>query len=151
MRLPKTKAEARALGVPRFFTGKPCNRNHVAERRTACGTCIQCARIAEEKYRDNNGDKCRKSQKRWRENNREIAGERVKHCRIANPEPSRRAAKKFYDANPDNCRQSSNDWRKKIRRGFSRQPRNGGKIIERGAVRWQCFGTLPSVKPRRVG
>ncbi len=113
MQLPKTKAEARDLGLPRFFTGKPCKRNHVAERRSACGTCIDCARIAEEKYRNNNIEGCRKSQTRWRENNREIAGERVKQCRIANPEPSRRAAKKFYDANPDKCRKSSNDWRTK--------------------------------------
>ncbi|MGA0615558.1 hypothetical protein [Paracoccus sp. KR1-242] len=33
---------ARSLGRNRFFTGEPCLKNHVAERWTSNGTCIQC-------------------------------------------------------------------------------------------------------------
>lgn len=34
--------EAKALGEPRYFTGKPCVRGHVAERYTYNGMCIAC-------------------------------------------------------------------------------------------------------------
>jgi hypothetical protein len=111
MQLPKTKAEAKALRLPRFFTGRPCKRNHIAERRAACGTCVECATIAEEKYRNNNRETYNANGAKWRKANRKLASERAMACHRANPEPSRRAAKKFYDANSVKCRKSSNDWR----------------------------------------
>lgn len=36
--------EARALGLKRYFTGKPCTRGHVAERYTRGSRCVQCVR-----------------------------------------------------------------------------------------------------------
>lgn len=41
--LPRTRAEALALGLPRYFTGKPCKHGHVAER-LAAGACSECLR-----------------------------------------------------------------------------------------------------------
>ena len=40
--LPRTRAEALALGVTRYFTGKPCKRGHVADRRSDSGDCAEC-------------------------------------------------------------------------------------------------------------
>ena len=39
--LPKTRAEARSLGLPRYFTGLPCKWGHVVWRYVAggCSTC----------------------------------------------------------------------------------------------------------------
>lgn len=34
--------DAKAEGLSRYFTGKPCKRGHVAERYTRTGNCIQC-------------------------------------------------------------------------------------------------------------
>lgn len=42
--LPRTRAEAKALGVTRYFTGKPCLRGHVAERYALDGHCHECRR-----------------------------------------------------------------------------------------------------------
>ena len=42
--LPRTRAEARALGLPRYFTGKPCKRGHVAERYVSVSQCVECKR-----------------------------------------------------------------------------------------------------------
>jgi hypothetical protein len=42
--LPKSAAKER--GIPRFFTGKPCARGHVADRVTASGNCLACQRLA---------------------------------------------------------------------------------------------------------
>jgi hypothetical protein len=33
---------ARARGLPRYFTGKPCKNGHVAARYTKCRNCVEC-------------------------------------------------------------------------------------------------------------
>jgi hypothetical protein len=35
---------ARDMGLTRYFTGKPCKKNHVAERWVSSHTCIECVR-----------------------------------------------------------------------------------------------------------
>lgn len=42
--LPRTRAEALALGVTRYFTGKPCKNGHITERTVLCGRCTECHR-----------------------------------------------------------------------------------------------------------
>lgn len=41
--LPKSRAEAKRLGVNRYFTGKPCCRGHIADRHVH-GSCYACLR-----------------------------------------------------------------------------------------------------------
>lgn len=47
-------AEAKAKGLKRYFTGKPCKRGHVCERyiyaNSRSGPCIQCALLNRERY-----------------------------------------------------------------------------------------------------
>lgn len=43
--LPRTRAEAMALGLPRYFTGKPCRHGHVAERLVSAKSCCDCDRL----------------------------------------------------------------------------------------------------------
>lgn len=44
MTLPKDVKEARRLGEPTYFTGEPCKRGHVAERRADNRMCVECHR-----------------------------------------------------------------------------------------------------------
>lgn len=37
-----TRAEAKAAKLPRFYSGKPCVRNHLSQRVTSNGSCLQC-------------------------------------------------------------------------------------------------------------
>ena len=37
------RREAKSANLPRYFTGKPCPKGHIAERYTKHGTCCQCA------------------------------------------------------------------------------------------------------------
>lgn len=46
-----TRDKARALGLTRYFSGKPCPHGHIDERSTANGTCLTCKRL---KMRDIN-------------------------------------------------------------------------------------------------
>lgn len=40
-----SRKEAKALGLPRYFTGVPCKQGgHISERRTGCSECLECAR-----------------------------------------------------------------------------------------------------------
>jgi hypothetical protein len=39
-----TRKEAKALGLTRYFTGKPCKRGHVCERYMGNSTCAECHR-----------------------------------------------------------------------------------------------------------
>lgn len=39
-----SRKEARALGLKRYFTGKPCSRGHYRERTTSTGNCLECSR-----------------------------------------------------------------------------------------------------------
>lgn len=47
--LPRTRAEALALGVTRYFTGRPCLRGHVAERLAPTRHCLECKRNSHRK------------------------------------------------------------------------------------------------------
>ena len=35
------REEAKSLGKKTYFTGKPCKRGHIAERRVSSWVCIQ--------------------------------------------------------------------------------------------------------------
>jgi len=38
------REEALSLGKKTYFTGKPCKRGHIAERRVSTWVCLQCAK-----------------------------------------------------------------------------------------------------------
>lgn len=42
--LPTSKAEAKSLGLGWYFTGVPCSKGHVIERKVSTGDCRQCLR-----------------------------------------------------------------------------------------------------------
>ena len=56
--MPKiiARKEALAKGLKRFFTGKPCKRGHVVERRVDTGDCIECLNQRGRKWRAANLD-----------------------------------------------------------------------------------------------
>lgn len=40
-----SRALAKAAGIDRYFTGKPCKRDHIAERYTITGNCTICVKL----------------------------------------------------------------------------------------------------------
>src|SRR5690606_23053125 len=68
--LPRSAAEARALGSRRYFTGRPCSRGHLAPRRTCNETCIACEQAMRPRYRRAARERARAAlaeMARWRE------------------------------------------------------------------------------------
>lgn len=47
-KLPKSRAEAKALGAKHYFTGEPCKHGHIAPRKTK-GACLECLKLEWEK------------------------------------------------------------------------------------------------------
>jgi len=50
-------SEAKAQGLTRYYTGKPCKYGHIAERNVATRYCCECNRIAYRKHYKQNSEK----------------------------------------------------------------------------------------------
>lgn len=58
--------DACSLGLPRYFTGRPCKRGHIAERRIDNQTCVACHSITAAKYRQTHPETAKASNDRSR-------------------------------------------------------------------------------------
>jgi hypothetical protein len=81
--------EAKALGLKRYFTGKPCKHGHVAERY-AGGPCVECIREQRREWRAANLEKAREKDR-----------ERARKHRAADPERVRENWRRWRAANKD--------------------------------------------------
>jgi hypothetical protein len=100
--LPKTGKEARAMGVPRYFTGVACKRDHLSERYSNGGQCVLCdnKRIKPKDqrkksikfYYENNKEKCALANQKWIKSSG-MAYEYTKRSRAKNP-----AAMHFFNS-----------------------------------------------------
>lgn len=93
-------------GAKKYFTGLPCKRGHIAERRTGCGRCVMCE-AAQPAYQD-----------------------RANHLRMSrewkarNPERSRESSCRWVLNNPEARRASNRRGRAK----WAAEPENKPKI-----------------------
>lgn len=95
-----TRRTARAAGVKRYFTGKPCKYGHVAERFTSTGNCIACE-----------GAPARKSYKKdWESENKVGIAERRKARHLADPKKYKAVWDTWYLANADAVIARAADW-----------------------------------------
>ncbi len=47
-----SRKDAKAYGLVRYFTGKPCKHGHVAERHTCNSSCVDCGKIKNENQKE---------------------------------------------------------------------------------------------------
>lgn len=110
-----SRAEAQARGLKRYFSGKRCPKNHIAERRTSNHECLECirasARIRSRQQRANNrnGINARKREQyasnaeeervkacERRAKNRDEINARRREQRAGNPEQARVRDREHY-------------------------------------------------------
>ena len=109
---------ARELGVKRFFTSDPCKNNHISERITSSGCCMLCDREKSQKYRAENPEKSKKTNKesrlkhlerrksdnkKWREKNAITLKASKKKYVEDNREKVATAKHKYYLENKEKC------------------------------------------------
>ncbi len=98
------RAEAKACGLTRYFTGKSCTHGHISQRATSNGMCIECNHA----WCKANRGKVNAKWRRWRLAHRESVDlrsrERQKQRRMADPIAARKRereyGKKWRAANP---------------------------------------------------
>jgi hypothetical protein len=94
-----SRAEAKAKGLKRYFTGVPCKNGHIDERLVSGGKCCECGRERARRWRQANPEKNRES---VRESSR-------KYCQ-AHPEKKRESVLKWAQANPEKKRERNRKW-----------------------------------------
>lgn len=87
----RSKAEAIALGLNTYYTGKPCKHGHLAHRYTSGAKCSECVKARVAAWKKDNPDANRLSYQR----NREKRIAKSKEWREANPE-KHKAAKEAW-------------------------------------------------------
>jgi len=92
------RTEASALGLKRYYTGKPCKHGHVAERLTTSNSCTVC-------------DSIRK--KRWYLDNAEQTKARVKRNYYDDPAAHNSRVVKWQASNRDKVSRIKSDWKKR--------------------------------------
>jgi 5-methylcytosine-specific restriction endonuclease McrA len=111
-----SRKEAMALGLRRYFTGKPCKNGHVSERRMP-GTCIECFelfhRLNPHKTKEYNSKQYNKPDGRekrrlwslsWRKRNRLKHNQRTKKWSDDNREKQNAAITRWTLAHPEATR-----------------------------------------------
>lgn len=120
-----TRADAKALGLKRYFTGKPCKHGHVAERVTSSTACVICNRAACRAYKSKLGpERVRAAWQKQRLANLEKARARCREGnrarRLADPEKvhasERKYAAKWKSANLEKARATARKGTRAYRR-----------------------------------
>lgn len=75
---------AKAKGLVRYFTGRPCKHGHIAERQTSNGVCCECAKSISKAYSAKNREKVRERQRQYEYKNQERIKYRKRQNRIKN-------------------------------------------------------------------
>lgn len=162
-----SRAEAKARGLTRYFTGKPCKHGHIAERRVE-GGCIECIR---ERERLPDAMERRRIRKRRSydpelagaqrladlENRRKIARESARRRRAAEPQiriRDRENARRWVEEHPEKRRsylQENADKIKKRLRDNAKRRRRENPDGERARVnRWRALNPERTSDSNRI-
>lgn len=80
------RASATKLGLPHYFTGKPCKYGHIVGRRTTNGRCLECERLSVKDWQKNNPQIVKKLKAQFHVANREKRIAQAKDWRAKNKE-----------------------------------------------------------------
>lgn len=109
-----SRQTAKAQGLKRYRTGKPCKRGHVAERFVSTAQCSVCVGRQANDWKKANRQIATAMSRNWRERNREKVRE-LKRTYYATSESERQLQKKrgrkWMESNREKYRASSARWR----------------------------------------
>jgi hypothetical protein len=105
---PRTNpwAEARALGLTRYFTGKPCKYGHIAERLVSNRRCSVCLTILRREWDIDNPDKLSIRNARYyleRPGYREAKIAQADRWTKENPEASKASKARYVETHREQC------------------------------------------------
>ncbi|QWY14252.2 HNH endonuclease [Xanthomonas phage M29] len=95
------RAEAKAQGLKRYFTGKPCPNGHLLERHVSSGGCVECARAYAAAWYARDGTLARARSLKYYAANREACMAVKRSWYAANSDKVRANVAAWCAANPD--------------------------------------------------
>jgi 5-methylcytosine-specific restriction endonuclease McrA len=108
-----TKKEAKARGMNKYFTGKPCKHGHADPRRIHNDMCMGCIRVGGRKwYAQNTAYKLQKSRDAY-EKNKENVLARTGLYYQNNKEKYKTLIKEWAKQHPDKMYEYARKWRQK--------------------------------------
>lgn len=108
-----SKAEARELGLKRFFTGIPCKHGHISERYVINNACKECELIKGRARYNADPEQARSRTNRYREANPEKVSAYAKEYRERSREKRAASWASYYQRNRDNLAEKSKAYRDK--------------------------------------
>lgn len=98
-----SRAQAKAEGLKRYFTGLPCTKGHLVERYVGDQHCVECARLdCTRRYHQDLEASRLKVRLRYHEDPK-ASNERAFQWRQRNPEKRAEIGKRWQRANLDKC------------------------------------------------
>lgn len=80
-----TQQDAKAQGLKRYFTGKPCKHGHIAERLVSDSKCLKCAQEKLARWKENNKEKARRHSRLWKAKNSKARAQYQRNWCAKNP------------------------------------------------------------------
>ena len=104
-----TRAEALARGLPRWFIGKSCKRDHISERRTTDGVCVACVHALTNAWKTANRDKINADERQSRLRDPET--HKARTTRYLATDKAKAVRRAYYLANVETIKQRAKDWK----------------------------------------
>lgn len=124
-----SREEAKARGLVRFFTGKPCKHGHVAERFVSGRVCCECQKVNSRIFASRHPE--RVAQNRSVQKAKNASYFRDYYAR--NREARKAQASAWYEANKDRALRACRDWAERNRdkvREMGRRSRRKRRAIQ---------------------
>ena len=105
-----SRKEAKELGLIRYFTGKPCVRKHIEQRKTSDGKCLECQKEKSKEKYYRNRDKILEQKRKYQKENRESRIEYQKQYRSKNKDAISKRNKDWADKNRDRIKSNTEKY-----------------------------------------
>lgn len=105
-----TLDDARAAGLKRYFTGKPCKRGHISERQVSNLTCMKCADEQHSAWRAENPEINRAQKALSSARNKKKNNDRCRKWRLENLDRERESGRLWRLENPERYRARRAVW-----------------------------------------
>ena len=133
MNLPSTGEAAKAEGLTRYDTGKPCIRGHLSPRQASNNSCIECLKINRAKFKAENREKVLGFTRSWVEKSRA----HIEEYRAANKDKKAENYQKRRAADPEKFREIARQYRAKNKEVCSERVR---KAVEKRSDYYKAKG-----------
>lgn len=106
-----SRKEAKAEGLIRYFTGKPCKHGHFSERWTSSAACCQCVDKNNAEWRERNAESEVQRKRQWHQANKSEQNERNKKWQKENRAKVSRYVASWREKNRNKVNAMAREWR----------------------------------------